>query len=208
MNTIFILSGYPCSGKTTISNDLAEYLRNHGRSVMQFARGKSNWDANMEVLSLTLYKWFSEKAEYLIIDAPAYTVFDRMDIFNVIKTELDRQGKEDQDILIISLNASRSMKFSFDHNQDPDHRPYTPKQMNSLINIYQQPIMAEGFDMVYRIDKNLRLNPEHLFTMIHNILKIDLGEDLMGTPEVPVNGDTAVAESAAPAEQATAEETV
>lgn len=176
MRTIFVINGYPCSGKTTTAKELAEHLINHGHSVTTFSRTKARWEDNMDLLSLVIYKWFNEEKEYLIIDAPAYTVFDRMDLFEPIRIEQEKRGISDDDLLVIAVNMSRSMRFCQEHNNDAGHHTYEPKAFNRLINTYQQPIMAEGFDMVYRVSVNDHINPAHLFCMMGLSTKIDFGE--------------------------------
>lgn len=190
MRTIFMVNGYPCSGKTTAANELAAYLADHGRTVTTFNRTKSRWEENLDVLSLVIYKWFNEGTEYLIIDAPAYSVFDRMDLFNLIRVEQEKKNISDDDLLIIALTMSRSMRFCLDHNNDSGHHSYEQKPFNRLVNTYQQPIAAEGFDMVYRISTNDHINPGHLFRLMQTNLEVDFG-DLADIPETPAKADDA-----------------
>lgn len=174
MYTIILVNGNPCTGKTTATRDIASYLEKNNRTVTTVLRNSAGFDANMNVIQLSLYKWIKERdTEFLVIDSPAYSVFERADILDTLSAELDATGISADDLVVVSVNMSRPIAFCYQHNDDKDHRPYTKRSMLELLHAYQQPITAEGFDVIYRVTGNDHINPAHMFRVIENATKRD-----------------------------------
>lgn len=194
MQTIILVSGNPCSGKSTTVKSLHEYITNHGHTATMFLRDyRANNDMLTQNLCLSVYKWMNEKeTEFLIIDSHMYTVFDRMDLMDTINRMT--QGESENDVYVVSINIDRNNSFLIDINSTNGHVPYKKPMMQKLMHLYQQPVSSEGFDLCYYLSGKKYLDPSHMFEQLAKHLDSRFDELVDVTEEV-------AAETAEPEEE-------
>ena len=196
MFMIIMVNGAPCTGKTTTARTIHKFLQHeHGMNSTICERSTSNYENNMNLLGLVIYKWLHDSKKdqdnFLIIDSPAYNVFERKDIFDMINKEVDAGTIDKEDLMIVSVTMSRSNYFPIEHNSDKGHRPYTKKLLQDLMRVYQQPITREGFDLIYRVAKDAYIQPWHLFDIITKTTGVDYS-DFAKDPNLSVTADETV----------------
>jgi len=153
---IIFSCGAPCSGRTTTATDLVEYFSKHARTRL-IKKSEGTFDPT--AVNYQLYREVAKKtAEVIIIDGVAYDHFDRDDM---LRTIYDAPGMEDikpasadsdgPTLKLVAINHARNDGFIFAHNNDVGHRKYELPNMRRLISRYQQPVLREGFDMIYQV---------------------------------------------------------
>lgn len=167
MFTVILMSGNPCSGRSTAATAIYDYLKNHNVNVNIHHRTSGSAESQAYYLEFATYKAITKMKEnpgqnVLIIDGAEFSAYDRdATLEMLIRTFTDLLIPSNA-VRYCAVHLARSNRFSFDHNDDTGHTAYTKKVLYNMLNIMQQPIYKEGFDAIYRHFSNNEINPEEV----------------------------------------------
>lgn len=176
---LILMNGLPCSGCTTSTTRLSEYLDKKGVFHKVISKGRTTKrEEKIENVNAMIYRWIVEKSERVaIVDAGFLNYFDRSTMFDTIESA---ENASNQRVTVVAIQHNRSNKFILSHNSDEGHYPYPKRHLLSSLNHYQQAIQGEGFDAIFMINGDAYLNCEEFCQYTNR--KIE-DSDL---PEVPM----------------------
>lgn len=170
MFTIILMSGNPCSGRSTAATAIYDYLKSHGLTTDTVSichRKPGSAASQADHLEFTIYKTITKMKDFpgqkvIIIDGAEFSAYDRDATLEMLIRTFKDLNVSDNEVQYCAVHLARSNRFSFDHNEDAGHEAYTKKVLYNMLNIMQQPIYKEGFDAIYRQFSNNEINPEEV----------------------------------------------
>ena len=155
---IFLMSGLPCSGKTTTGATLLKYIKDNGMTAVSISTSSTRGRREdlIHAICGDLYQAIVEKqASNIIVEGPFLNVYDREKLLKRIDAAYDVISENNKfDINVIAIQHNRSNRFIFEHNGTEDEPTYSDRAIIRATNIYQQAIRDEGFDFIYAVNGN------------------------------------------------------
>lgn len=158
---LIMFCGGPASGKSTSFDAVVENLKESGISYSAVTRSNTPSQTG-----IALYKWASgdDESDVMLIDVNTDDVFTRSEMLEIVRSIV---GHDLPGIFTAAVNHIRSNRFMLTHNQDTYRVVrYTSERMFDKFHRYQQPISKEGFDMIFDVIANDKLNATTFFNLI------------------------------------------
>ena len=145
---LIMVCGFPVAGKTTTTQQIVDACKARGISTTTVYKvPKAPY--NPSLVNFGVYQWLAENtAEICIVDGVLMNSFDRAEIIEMAD---NTAATFNRDLRIVAVSIDRNRTFINTHNKDEDHVEYKIPALIAMCNIYQQPIVREGFDMIHRV---------------------------------------------------------
>lgn len=157
MSTLFIMSGLPFSGKSTLSKEISHHL---GITRISFDEIWFNTPIIPGKNDIEKWKFISQKCEDLVIDElknNRSVIYDNLGDNptnrNKMK-DLATNAGADFKIIYINISKTESINRRLQNITKKDHHPVSDKDFNSALNTFEPPTPSEN-PIIYNPSKNV-----------------------------------------------------